>query len=74
MAEYSVVTTSIELIPEQLSKDVDEFNAGLITLLNQIVQNTSKACQKVEGGNWHILSHALTRIDNHLVVSFLLRR
>ncbi|MBA7507857.1 hypothetical protein ES706_06586 [subsurface metagenome] len=69
MAEYSIVIRPFELKPDiseltgdQVAKDV---TMGLAALL----QDVTKAMP-----GWEIIGHQLTRIDRHLVVSFLLRR
>ena len=57
----------------QQSRRVEVDNA-VLKLLNEILQKTSKGIETFKGGGWDIVSHEITRIERHLVVSFLLRR
>jgi len=74
MAEYSTIVTTVDLKPE-IYKATSEQVAQAITMsLGNVLRKTSKGIETLGGGGWHILSHQLTTIGDHLIVSFLLRR
>jgi hypothetical protein len=52
----------------------DDMNKYISLGVNRIFRDVAEGTQQVEGGGWEILSHSLTKLDNHLVVSFLLSR
>ena len=74
MGEYSMMVQTMQLQPGMSDATGEEVGKSLAVALGQIVKTVSTASQKLEGGGWEIVSHELTRIDRHLVVSFLLRR
>jgi len=74
MAEYAVLATTGELKVGMADASANEVSQSVTVVLNQIVQKAAKGMEKLQGGGWDIVSHEVTRIDRHLVVSFLLRR
>ncbi len=74
MTEYGIVVTTGELKVGMADATANEVSQSVTVVLNQMLQNAQKASETFQGGGWDILSHEVTRIDRHLVVSFLLRR
>ena len=74
MREYCTMVQTITLKPGLADATSNEVSQGIAVGLNNIVQKVTKGMQKLQGGGWEMVSHQLTRIDRHLVVSFLLYR
>jgi len=74
MAEYGVMAQSVDLKPEAYSATGALLAKTITESMNQILIKASKGLQSFQGGGWDIMSHQITRIGDHLVVSFLLRR
>ena len=74
MAEYGVMAQSVDLKPEAYSASGALLAKTITESTNQILIKAAKGLQSVQGGGWEILSHQITRIGDHLIVSFLLRR
>ncbi len=74
MTEYSTTVTTIDLKPEIHRATGEQVTQTIRMSLGVALRKTSASLEKLDGGGWHILSHQLTMIDNHLVASFLLRR
>ncbi len=74
MAEYNMMLNTIELKPGVAEATADEISKDLTMHLGEISQGMSKATESFQGGGWEVVSHALTRIDSHLILSFLIRR
>ena len=39
-----------------------------------VVKKASRAATEMEGGGWEIVSHQISQIDRHVVISLLLKR
>jgi len=74
MAEYGMIVTTGELTVGIADASADEVSQSLTVVLTEMLQKTSKGIETLQGGGWSIVSHEITRIDRHLVVSFLLCR
>jgi hypothetical protein len=75
MAEYGFVVQTIEIKPGMEDATADQMSQTMAMGLNQTVQSASKGMNNLPGGGTgEILSHNITRIGSHLVVSFLFRR
>ena len=74
MSEYSVIVTSIDLLPGIEDASKDDINAGLTQSLSQVVQKAAQGIRSLPEGDWEIVSHDLTRLQSHLIVSLLIRR
>jgi len=75
MAEYGFIIQTIDIKPDMEDTTADQLSQTMAIGLNKIVQGASKGLSNLPGdGNGEILSHNLTRIGGHLVVSFLFRR
>jgi hypothetical protein len=72
--EYSIMVHTIQLKPGIGDATSDEVSQGLTIALAQVIQTVGKAAQSLEGGGWDVISHEITRLDRHVVISFLLSR
>jgi hypothetical protein len=52
----------------------DEISRELTMRVGNVTNTVSEATRQLEGGDWEIISHDITRIDRHLAISYLLRR
>ena len=74
MAKYGIMVQTMKIKPNMADATPNEVSQALTVGLNQTVQKASKGLDTLEGGGWEIVSHALTRINRHLVLSFLICR
>jgi hypothetical protein len=75
MAEYGFIVQTIDIKPDMEDSTADQLSQTMAIGLNKIVQSASKGLNNLPGGgSGEILSHNLTRIGGHLIVSFLFRR
>lgn len=74
MVEYGVMAGSAELKPEIKTAPSDQVTQALTAILSNELNKVNKAVNSFQGGGWEIISHELTRIDSHVIVSFLVRR
>jgi len=72
--EYATLVEVGELqegIEDMTSKDVA---VSMISGLGGLINKVSDAIKTLDGGGWEIVSHEITVISKHLIVSFLLKR
>ncbi len=74
MTEYTMMLQMMELRPNIIAATREEVTNNLTSALHKTIQAVSKGIPSLDGGGWEILSHDLTRLDRHLIVSFLLHR
>jgi hypothetical protein len=74
MAEYGMMVQNIEIKPGMADAAPSEISQSLTVGLGQIVQKASKGLETFQGGGWAIVSHALTSVDRHLILTFLIHR
>jgi len=75
MVEYGFIVQTIDIKPDMEDSTADQLSQSMAIALNKIVQSASKGLGNLPGGGkGEILSHNLTRIGGHLVVSFMFRR
>lgn len=75
MSEYGFIVQTIDIKPDMEDATADELSQSMAIDLNKVVQSASKGLSNLpSGGRGEILSHTITRIGGHLVVSFLFRR
>ena len=75
MVEYGFIIQAIDIKPDMEDTTADQLSQTMAIGLNKIAQGASKGLSNLPGGgNGEILSHNITRIGGHLVVSFLFRR
>jgi hypothetical protein len=74
MREYVVMAETVTLKPEAYSATADQLAQLITAIVNKIVVKASKGLPNFQGGGWDISSYNMTRIGDHLVVSFLIAR
>ena len=74
MTEYGIFVKTIELKQRLADATADEVSEGLAGGLGNYLKNLPKMLESFEGGGWKTVSHNLTRIDRHLVLSLLISR
>ena len=75
MAEYGLIVQTIDIKPDMEDATADQLSQSMAMNLNTVVRSAATGLGNLPGGgNGEILSHNITRIGNHLVVSFLFRR
>jgi len=75
MYEYAIMSETVNVKPEALvAESKKELLSSLGIDLVRVMDIVHKSLNTYEGGGWEILSHDLTKLDRHLVVSFLIRR
>jgi hypothetical protein len=73
--EYGFIVQTIDIKPGMEDATADELSQSMAIGLNKVLQSASQGLNNLpNGGHGEILSHTLTRIGGHLVVSFLFRR
>ncbi|HEY40609.1 MAG TPA: hypothetical protein G4O18_01975 [Dehalococcoidia bacterium] len=75
MIDYGVMVQTVELKIGMADATDDEVSQSMALGLNSILNKVKNAIKNMpEGGEWEIINHQLTRIERHLIVSFLLGR
>jgi len=72
--ELGFIVRTVEIRPGLADATTDEVSQMLTTGLYQIVQEVEKSLPSLPPGGWRVLSHNLTRIDRHLILTFLISR
>ena len=72
--EYTFLSQIQPVILEMADLNAEEFNAQLSLVLKDIAGDVTKAIQTLPDGPWEAVSHSLTRFENHLIVTVLIRR
>jgi hypothetical protein len=75
MAEYGFILQTIDITPDMEDATGEQLAQGMAMAMNKSVQGAARGLTNIPGsGKGEILSHNLTRIGSHLVVSFLFKR
>jgi hypothetical protein len=74
MAEYGFMVQTMEIKPDMEDATADGLGQMMAMGFGQMAQKAAKGLTTLQGGNWEIMSHDVTRLGRHLIVSFLLRR
>ena len=80
MYEYSTITKSIKYELDfkdlaKLTEPVGDIISPTITkAISQVLSNFSQSQNKLNNEGWEIVSHCLCPLENHLLISLLLRR
>ena len=73
--EYSMFVKPIVLTPGIGDATSDEVARDLSQVFARLIQDTTKALELPDfREGWEIISHDVTRLDRHVVITFLLRR
>lgn len=74
MSEYTMMVQNIPITAKMADMTPDQFSQQMAMGLGQILAKATKAVRNLpKGKKGEILSHCLTRIDRHLVLSLLIR-
>jgi hypothetical protein len=74
MAEYGMMVQTLDIKPDMADLTAGEFSQNLTGSLGQLLHNAISGLKNFQQGDWEIVSHSLTRVDRHLVLSLLIRR
>ena len=74
MSEYATVVKALDLKPAAYNAPRDQLAKATSLTFGNVVNRISKDTQSFQGGGWEIVSHNLTRIGDHLLASFVIRR
>jgi hypothetical protein len=72
--EYGFIVRTVEIKPGLADATTDEVSRMLTAGMVPLVQDIEKSLPKLPPGDWRVLSHNLTRIDRHLILTFLISR
>jgi len=72
--EYGMMVETGALRADFWDASSEQVSAGLAQSLGKIADKVGKALPKFQGGGWEVISHNLTRIKRHLIVTFMIRR
>ena len=75
MYEYAIMSETVAVKPELLVADtkkalLDGIGMGMVRVMDVV----HKSLKSYEGGGWEIVSHDLTKLEHHLLITFLIRR
>jgi hypothetical protein len=73
--DYGFTATTIRL-EEKITADspTDSISGAIVQPLAEFGERLSAALPTYEGGEWEVVSHSTTRIENNLVVTVMIRR
>lgn len=74
MGEYGIMVQALGIKPDMLDATPEQIGQSFTAGLGRMVEKASKGVDSFDGGGWTIVSHALTKLDRHLIISFLLHR
>ncbi len=72
--QYAFMIETAELKAGAADATSDEISQSLGLGLGNIGEKITKALPTLPPGGWQVVSHDITRIDRHLVVTILIRR
>jgi hypothetical protein len=74
LLEYGFIVKTVEIRPGLADATSNEVSQMLSSGLGPLAQDISKSLLNLPPGGWRVLSHNLTRIDRHLILTFLICR
>ena len=74
MYDYGFLVQTATLTNELADQTSDEVASTLTPLFGQLSERISRAVRAYPNGPWEIVSHDITRLERHVVVTFLIRR
>ncbi len=72
MVEYAFSALTMEIKPGLADFNDKEVSLEILKTLRPFAEGLPKTLQQIPPGNWRVISHSLTRIDRHLVLTLLL--
>jgi len=74
MMEYGIMVKSMPVKPELQDLNDDDLGKVMSQAIVRTLLETTDDMNSQELKSWRILSHCLTRLDAHLLLSFLVER
>ncbi len=73
--DYGFTATTIRL-GEKITADspAESISGSIVQPLAEFGERLSSSLPTYEGGEWEVVSHSTTRIENNLVVTVMIRR
>ena len=73
--DYGFTATTIRL-GEKITADspAESISGAIVQPLAEFGERLSSSLPTYEGGEWEVVSHSTTRIENNLVVTVMIRR
>ena len=73
--DYGFTATTIRLV-EKITADspTESISGAIVQPLAEFGERLSSSLPTYEGGEWEVVSHSTTRIENNLVVTVMIRR
>ncbi|MEE3166423.1 MAG: hypothetical protein VX654_02805 [Chloroflexota bacterium] len=73
--DYGFTATTIRL-GEKITADspTESISGAIVQPLAEFGERLSASLPTYEGGEWEVVSHSTTRIENNLVVTVMIRR
>ena len=73
--DYGFTATTIRL-GEKITSDspAESISGAIVQPLAEFGERLSASLPTYEGGEWEVVSHSTTRIENNLVVTVMIRR
>ena len=71
--KYSFLVTTIELEPGIGDLTSEEISHGFTQEFGSLGPAISQDMQQVTGGPWEAISHSVTGVERHLVITVMLR-
>ncbi len=71
--KYTFLVSSLELDPSVADLTPEEIQHGFNQAMGGFGQSISTSIQQVPEGPWEAVSHSVTRLENHLVITVMLR-
>ena len=72
--DYGMMFQGMTLKPGIADQTTDEVAKAMTMASGKLVKRISQGVNTLDGGGWEVVSHALLRIDRHLLVSSMIRR
>lgn len=72
--KYAFIVNTLEIKAPLADATSDELSQHLAIALGNLAESLTKAVPELPGSQYQIVSHCLTRIDRHLVLTVLTRR
>ena len=74
MKEYMILVHTVELSPAIEDATADEITDHFTLPLTDIAHEVTQYAETIGGGGWEVVSHTLTKLHSHLLLTFLLCR
>ncbi len=72
--EYAFMVETVTIQPGIADATADEVSHTIVGTFAPLVGKLGTNLPQLAGGGWQVVSHDLTRIDRHLILTFVIRR